>query len=272
MSTSLEPSLKKDPEECPPTGSYPTAGEFYDALGGWAVALYATSTLVVAVLLVEFIVLVFHFMKYVPGSRRVATLWVNSVYLVVSIATLFCVALPQATDFVWLFYKVYLGMAMGYFVDLTMAWYGGESEMLRMVGEGRLVNMRVRPCCLCCVCSKAAPFSKKKIQILRGAVYQMPYIMSVTIFLLVVFELTNYLEIGDLDPAKPYLYLSVVLLLSFFTGLWALFVFFDITKRFDMLHDYKYSQKSGLLKAIVILVNIQVSLLFSTVFINTVQP
>ena len=54
--------------------------------------------------------------------RRVATLWVNSVYLIVAIATLFCVILPQSSDFVWLFYRVYLGMAMGYFVDLTLAW------------------------------------------------------------------------------------------------------------------------------------------------------
>ena len=39
---------------------------------------------------------------------------------------------------------------------------------------------------------------------------------------------------------------------------WALFVFFNITHQFELLHDYKYKQKSGLLKAIVVLVNMQV--------------
>ena len=87
--------------------------------------------LVTIVLACQFVFLVRHFFLYVPASRRVATLWVNSVYLIVSIATVFCVILPQSSDFVWLFYRVYLGMAMGYFVDLTLAWYGGESEMLR---------------------------------------------------------------------------------------------------------------------------------------------
>ena len=101
------------------------------------------------------------------------TIQVNSVFLVVAIATLFVIALPNATDFVWLFYKVYLAMAMGYFVDLTMAWYGGESEMLQLVGEGTEINLRTPPCCCCfCICRKPIPFTKQRIQILRGSVYQ----------------------------------------------------------------------------------------------------
>ena len=154
---------------------YPTPGEFLDGLGGGAIALYVTSSAVVAVLLVEFLILVKHFFKHVPGRRRVATLWVNSVYLVVALATLFNVALPNSTDFVWLFYRVYLSMAMGYFVDLTLAWYGGESEMLRHVGEGRLVNFRIRPCCCCLFCCgprAGVAFTRDKIKLLRGAVYQ----------------------------------------------------------------------------------------------------
>ena len=162
-------------EECKNvTNGYPTAKDFYSGLGApYASALYVCSALVVFVLAIQFGILVRHFFKYVPSSRRVPTLWVNSVYLVVAISTLFCVVLPQSSDFVWLFYRVYLGMALGYFVDLTLAWYGGEGEMLRLVGEGREVNFRVRPCCCCfCLCRKNTPFSKQKIHNLRGAVYQ----------------------------------------------------------------------------------------------------
>ena len=94
----------------------------------------------------------------------------------VAIATLFSIALPNATDFVWLFYKVYLAMAMGYFVDLTMAWFGGESELLRIVGEGTKIKMRTPPCCCCfCICPKPVPFTKNRIQILRGSVYQVSW-------------------------------------------------------------------------------------------------
>ena len=165
-------NLSTENDTCPPSDVYPTTPDFLAGLGGYAIALYVTASLVVGVLLVEYIILVRQFQQFVPGSRRVPTLWINSVYLVVAVATLFCVALPQATDFVWLFYRIYLAMAMGYFVDLTLAWYGGESAMVQQLGEGRMVNYRVRPCCLCLICSKSSPFSKKSIHYLRGAVYQ----------------------------------------------------------------------------------------------------
>ena len=158
--------------QCPPIGTYPTAQDFYAGLGGYALALYIASGAVIVTLALEYIFLVRHFFICVPAPRRVATLWVNSVYLVVAVATMFCIVLPQSSDFVWLFYRIYLGMAMGYFVDLTLAWYGGEAEMLRHDGEDRLVSFRVRPCCLCCACPKSTPFTKKKIHFLRGAVYQ----------------------------------------------------------------------------------------------------
>ena len=88
--------------------------------------------------------------------------------------------------------------------------------------------------------------------------FQNPYTQAVTIFLFVVLDLTGYLTIGDMNPRNPYFYLSTISLISFMVGLWALFVFFNITHQFELLHDYKYQQKSGLLKAIVVLVNLQV--------------
>ncbi len=87
----------------------------------------------------------------------------------------------------------------------------------------------------------------------------MPYIQSILIFLMVILNLTGYMEIGDLSPSSPYLYLMIGVLVSFFFGLWALFMFFDLTHRYRLLNHFQYRKKSGLLKAIVILVNIQVS-------------
>ena len=58
-------------------GKYPTAEEFYKGLEGYAIGLYVASAVVVCVLLVQFLILVFHFWKYVPGSRRVPPLWVS---------------------------------------------------------------------------------------------------------------------------------------------------------------------------------------------------
>ena len=44
--------------------------------------------------------------------------------------------LPLASEFISLAYKIYLAIAMCHFVDLTMAWYGGETTMLSHVNNG----------------------------------------------------------------------------------------------------------------------------------------
>lgn len=117
---------------------------------------------------------------------QMATFWVNSVYLVVAIFTMFSIALPMASDFVWLFYRVYLGLAMGHFVFLMMNWYGGETAMIEAVGHDTLVNFRVRPCCFCFCCPNAAHLNKRRIRFMQGAVYQMPYIQVCPSFVLKV--------------------------------------------------------------------------------------
>ena len=72
--------------ECALIKRYPTASEFSasDGLGGYAVGLYVAAAVVVGVLLVQFLILVYHFWKYVPGSRRVPTLWVSFSFSCVS--------------------------------------------------------------------------------------------------------------------------------------------------------------------------------------------
>ena len=60
---------------------YPTPSEFYEGLGGYAIGLYVASAVVVGVLLVQYLILVAHFWKYVPGSRRAPTLWVSFKYV-----------------------------------------------------------------------------------------------------------------------------------------------------------------------------------------------
>ncbi len=47
-----------------------------------------------------------HVMHNVPRKRQVATLWVNSIYLVVALFTTFSIVLPVCSNFVWLFFKV----------------------------------------------------------------------------------------------------------------------------------------------------------------------
>jgi hypothetical protein len=44
----------------------------------------------------------------------------------------------------------------------------------------------------------------------------MPYVQSIVIFLMIVLSMSGFLEIGDLSPTDPYLYLTVIILVPKF--------------------------------------------------------
>ena len=86
------------------------------------------------------------------------------------------------------------------------------------------------------------------LKVLRACVYQMPYVQSIAVFLLVALNISGITYIGDLSPAKPFLYLMVLSMVSFFTGIWALFSLFGITTSYSTLSQFKYNWKSAIFK------------------------
>ena len=260
----LHPNWMLGPEK-------PNIEQLFIGLGSWATALYVCSTLALLVVAGEFIWLIYSFTENVPARRRVATVWVNSLYLVAAIMALFSILIPIASDFIWLTYRVYLGMAMCYFVNITFQWFGGETEMVNLIGKNKTINFRVRPCCcwVCC-CPKETALDKAKIRLLRSCVCQMPYIQTPLIFLLVVFNLSGFSNIGNLSPTDPYLYLMSVIMISFFVGLWALFTLFGITKKYSVLSNYEYKTKRRLFKSMVIMTNVQGFIIDSLVNYNII--
>jgi len=132
--------------------SFPTTYEFYESLGGYAIALYALAGFVSTLSIFLYLRLLYRHVHEVPPSRLCATLWINSIYPVVAISATFGIAFPQSSRYIALFYKLYLGLAMRYFVKLTLAWYGGMKGMLENFDEEAEVCMG--PCSLCNVCSR----------------------------------------------------------------------------------------------------------------------
>ena len=235
---------------------YPSSQEFYQNLGGYAISLYCTSLITVIILGVEYYLLIQRCLRNVAPKRRVATLWIWSVYLIASIMGLLGIVTPKSSDFVWLSYRVYLGLVMTYFVELTISWHGGQKQMVRRL-ENKTINMRVRPCCgLICLPSKT-PFSRNKIKLIKSCVYQLGYTQTGTIFILVVLSLSGDLRIGNMSPEDPYLYISCILLLSFFTGMWGLLTLFGVEATYEFLQVHQYRKKAFLLKMIILFTNLQ---------------
>jgi hypothetical protein len=124
-------------EESPVPGVLPSMDTILQGLGGWGLVLYISSGLVTAVLIVQFSVLVRQFILCVEAVRLTDTIWVTSIFSVLSVFNLVSrmsawlmlssleqvsIVLPLASEFVWLAYKIYLSIAMCHFVDLTMTW------------------------------------------------------------------------------------------------------------------------------------------------------
>lgn len=155
---------------------YPSAQQFYHDLEGYAICLYIASSLTVIILAVEYIILIIKCLPNVPPKRRVATCWIWSVFLIASIMSLLGIITPKSSDFVWLSYRVYLGLVMINFVELTISWHGGQKAMVRNMNN-KTLNMRVGPCCcIICCCPKETHFSRKKIQFIKICVNQLAYI------------------------------------------------------------------------------------------------
>ena len=250
----------------------PTVEQFYSGLGGWAIAIYTLATIFLVAIGGEFGWLSYHLIKNAPSSRIVAALWVNSFYFVAAIMAFSSVVVPQASEFVWGFYQIYLGMVMSYFVDITMDWYGGGSEMVSLIGNENPINLRVPPacCCFCCI-PKRIPLTERKILALRGCVYQMPYVQTSMVFITFLFLLSGVTRTGNLSPDDPYLYTQIITQISFFTGMWALFSLVGITVQYEQLSGYHYRKKALLLKTMMGLTNLQTLIVDTLVNYNIIK-
>lgn len=276
MTTTTAPS---DSDWCQNnTGKLPSIADIQEGLGPWAIVLYSVSAVTTAVLGLQFALLVRQFILCVEPARLNNTVWVTSVFFVLSVFNLVSIVLPLASEFVWLAYKIYLAIAMCNFVDLTMTWYGGETVMLSHVNSGEdeeKINFRSPPCCCCFCLPKAATLSKAWIRFLKGSVYQVPYTESLCLFILGSLQISGYVDLGSLSFSSPYIYITVLLTLSNMSGLWGLFMFFNITHQFKLLHNYNYRKKSLCMKVIIVCMNVQgfvVDILVNRSLVGCIAP
>lgn len=110
---------------------------------------------------------------------------------------------------------------------------------------------------------------------MRTFVYQLPYVQAICLFLMAALNASNDLEPGNLSPAHPYIYLTIVNLISFLFGMWGLFLFMRITHDYQLLVNYQYRRKALLLKSILVFINIQQTIIDALAkyeVINCVAP
>jgi len=241
---------------CDTNTSLPDTDQLVAALGNWSYVLFSTAGLFLLLLGLQFAFLVVQFILTAQKDRLIGSVWVTSIHFVVSIFNLIGLALPKANDFLWLVYKIYVGISMGHFVDLTLKWYGGSQAMIDHVGPATTVNLRKPPCCCCLCLPRKAILTKNWIRFMKASVYQIPYTESFFLIILLSLQIS-----GKEDESYNFLnaskIITTLLSLSFIGGLWGLFIFFSITHEFDLLSQFNYKKKSFLMKATLIIINFQ---------------
>ena len=84
------------------------------------------------------------------------------------------------------------------------------------------------------------------MQFLRFGAYQMPVVTLVAVTTLVFLDTFEIAEIGEVSATTPYIYITVIIELSLFWGMWVHETMVDITKENNALAKHHYALKARL--------------------------
>lgn len=258
---------------CADSQSYPNLEEFQLGLGAWAIFLYSFSGIVSVILSAEFCLSAWQFQKSVSKSLIFDTLFVNSVYFVVSLLTLSSIVLPKASSFSWALYKIYLGLAMIKFTGMILKLYNDDPEHFvkaikdnnnhkvkvecNSKPEDEFINMRTPPCCCCLFCPSKVKLTSAKMELIRLAIYQMPYIQALCMYLVISLNLSGYIQYDDNSKNPGVVVFQLVETISFIVALWGIFLFLSITNKYKMGQDKHFRKKALLFRLLLVLINVQ---------------
>ncbi|TRY75418.1 hypothetical protein TCAL_16799 [Tigriopus californicus] len=265
--------LSVNESHCADSQSYPTLGEYQLGLGSWAIFLYTFSGIAAIILSSEFCLSAWQFEKSVSKNLLFDTLFVNSVYFVVSLLTLSSIVLPKASSFSWALYKIYLGLAMVKFTAIILKLYNDDPkhfvhtittnsrnitvESKSQEPEDEFINMRSPPCCFCLFCPTNVRLTSGKMELIRLAIYQMPYVQALCMYLVISLNLSGYLQYDDESKNPGVVYFQIIETISFVIALWGIFLFLSITNKYQMGNNKHFRKKALLFRLLLVLINVQ---------------
>ena len=89
-----------------------------------------------------------------------------------------------------------------------------------------------------------------------------PTFLTGCIFFLMILLTSDNVVVGSLSPGSAYLYIEIVIWVSLFIGIWALFVFFRMTVTHQTLNHHRYKAKVIVYKLVLLFTNIEGSTFF----------
>ena len=68
------------------------------------------------------------------------TCWVTSLFFVTSFVLTLMVFLPKSTEFLMAAFRVYEAMVISRFVELNLMWWGGEKQLMNVLGDNKTLR------------------------------------------------------------------------------------------------------------------------------------
>ena len=106
-------------------------------------------------------------------------------------------------------------------------------------------------------CPKKVEMTPNKLRLVLASVYQMKFVQSVCLFLLISLELSGYINYDNLGFESGYVYLQGLIGLSFIMAIWAMFLLFGMAGEHELLREDGFGKKADTFKLLVILINVQ---------------
>merc|ERR1711935_580769 len=124
------------------------------------------------------------------------------------------------------------------------------------LGDKAVMRFNLPPCCCCFLWLRKTLVTRKRIKFVRFCVNQMVYIHIFVLFIQLVLEFVGVHD-GPSAVSNPHTYFKLIGKLSFFFGLWSLFVFFTIERTFKLLDGHKYMEKFTIMKITLVIFILQ---------------
>ncbi|XP_068234022.1 organic solute transporter subunit alpha-like [Palaemon carinicauda] len=232
----------------------PKTVEYMQGLGLYGIWLLILGGVSFLLLLTAFLEQVFFSQSGAHRVYRRHIYWIASVYPFMTFMSLVSVVIPRAHNICTSVKTTYMAIGIGHFIDLTVLMYGSEEVILDRTSGERL-RLRMAPVCCCCCCLPSPKITKMSLRMTIFLVDQFAFVQAFYYISLLILVAGDMTTIGDVSPDNAYLWLSLLNMVSFMSGIWGLRILANMSQ--EHLKHYNYNNKVFSMKILILVTNFQ---------------
>jgi len=242
--------------ECSPPYYVPTVAEYRTALDGHYAQLLTAGGAATALLTALFLQQALMHARHTHKAYRRHVFWVISVFPVAVGTSTVALLIPRASDLCDAVDTIYMAIAVGRWVDLTLELYGGENAMAVAL-RGSSLPLSVPPVCCCMPCLPRPRVTKLRLALTKWAVWQLKWVQAAHYFVYYLIFFGFQDSAGRATPGADVAYYCVnsINLACYLAGLFALSILCRVSSAH--LSRYGYRGKAMAVRLMIVVIKLQ---------------